>query len=83
MLGREVEFLILHSSSGKALSLNINNNFHITLGKIAVACNRHAAKVFHNLLRELKFSKNQQVFTPMGNTNAFMGITCIYTITIV
>lgn len=33
MLGRKVGFLIFHSSSGKILSLNINNNFCITLGR--------------------------------------------------
>lgn len=52
------ESRISHSSSGNALSLNISNGFHITLGKIAVACNHHAAKDFHNLLRELSFTKN-------------------------
>lgn len=31
--GGKVEFLIFHTSSGKALSVNICNNFHITLGR--------------------------------------------------
>lgn len=79
ILGRKVEFLILYSSPGKALSLNINNNFRIALGRekniSAVACSRNAAKVSHNCLRELKFTRNRWLFTPLGNTNAFMRIT--------